>query len=1232
MVVVSTLQLRNAAADQYQFPYTFVQNIDGSKVNPSDECEWLGYGAQVKYDVEGSGAWEASGSGSLADLAALGILADYDMDAGILYSWSTVLPIDAVVIKGAQFANAYIYDPEATGGGSISAGEDGPGDMVAPENSSGGAAGISHISFCYDRELSLSKTAEGAYDLDYDWSVTKTADQLLPFVGEDVNYTVTVTNTDETYSNLVVSGFISATNLWNVPSPAMTATDTVMYGTGTYTVSGINIPSIAPGETEDVFYSVNLTGVTGSTAPTGGDNQVVAVSTDAGWNNSDPFTTAVSGWSPALVTDPTVTVNDSFGEGPQNVVVGFADSPKVFNYSKSFSTTGDHTNTVDITVDSDDPSDNSASVTVTAYDISVSKDAAASYTRDYDWKVEKSALPLDPFVGESVSYTVTVTNTGFDDYGHTASGGITVINNHPSRSATVAISDQNEDVELGDTSLTVPADNDLTPEAENVVSTTWSLATDQDGSNVATGTLYDIDYDSDPATWAFGDPTTLIDETVKVTDFYSEGPQNVEVGLGDSGVFNYSKIFGTTGTHTNTVNITVDSDDPSDNSASVTVTAFNISVSKTAGTSFTRDYDWTISKSVAEGDLNVFENEEVNYTISAGLTGSSDSDYTVSGAITVINNHPDRSIDVSLLDTLSSGETAYNATVEVPSGTHSYAYSQAVDDASSGTNTVVWSANTLLSGQDDEAYSFDLNAPSNEIDRTAVVSDLMFGGTLATLDAVTGQDSYSDTFTNSFSAGSHDNTACIDGSGDAANNGANAEQHCQTVTVNVHDLEVTKTVDPAFDRSWNWAVQKTATWDDGTNSEADVPNPVNLTIGGSITIDYSIAIYTTGYVDDNYRVSGAITIVNTNPVDSAVVTVSDVLSGGLANATATLDAAGPWTIAPSGNVVIGYSALGLDAGHNLNTVTVNDSFKTYTTPVPFNFTPSELLGDAAVTGYNLTPTVTDQFEDNDVQTLTVAPANKLTGSPVQTLDGGSQDILHENICGPTSYTNVANLLTGDQDLDSSVVVNVLETCGLVLTRTPGYWKTHSNNHQGGAVEDPTWYWLGDVDGDGVEERSVELFLSPPLTHDLTWYDALSQPDSGSPWNTLARHYAAAYMNVLAGAPDDDLGGPGHDGINLDDGDLQDIDVLATAYLYLTDADSLTVTNNTGLPNLNPATNAPWTRKELRDQEIKGKVVSEYLNSFAPMLLLAEYLDAYNNGIAWDGLEPDNQVGPGHAHG
>ena len=80
---------------------------------------------------------------------------------GVYFDWtSTLVGMDAVIVKGGPQANAYVYDPPAE-----SFGDDG---LHSPNNPSGGPAALSHISFCWDGEtivpkpLTATKTAQAA--------------------------------------------------------------------------------------------------------------------------------------------------------------------------------------------------------------------------------------------------------------------------------------------------------------------------------------------------------------------------------------------------------------------------------------------------------------------------------------------------------------------------------------------------------------------------------------------------------------------------------------------------------------------------------------------------------------------------------------------------------------------------------------------------------------------------------------------------------------------------------------------------------------------------------------------------------------------------------------------------------------------------------------------------------------------------------------------------------------
>lgn len=62
---------------------------------------------------------------------------------GTYFDWTSNIGVDAVIAKGGKYgANLYIYDPPAESFGDT--------DLHAPDNPSGGPAGLSHVAFCYD--------------------------------------------------------------------------------------------------------------------------------------------------------------------------------------------------------------------------------------------------------------------------------------------------------------------------------------------------------------------------------------------------------------------------------------------------------------------------------------------------------------------------------------------------------------------------------------------------------------------------------------------------------------------------------------------------------------------------------------------------------------------------------------------------------------------------------------------------------------------------------------------------------------------------------------------------------------------------------------------------------------------------------------------------------------------------------------------------------------------------
>jgi hypothetical protein len=144
---------------------------------------------------------------------------------------------------------------------------------------------------------------------------------------------------------------------------------------------------------------------------------------DSRTNTADVTTTGNVGGGSAdaavIFGNPTTVVNDSVKV--DDTVAGdlgsFSDSGSV-SYSRTFTCDGDegtHDNTATIR---ETGQSSSASVTVNCYALTVTKDAATSLTRTWDWTIDKSADQTDLLLSTgqlfTVNYEVTVDATSSD--------------------------------------------------------------------------------------------------------------------------------------------------------------------------------------------------------------------------------------------------------------------------------------------------------------------------------------------------------------------------------------------------------------------------------------------------------------------------------------------------------------------------------------------------------------------------------------------------------------------------------------------------------------------------------------------------------------------------------------------------------------------------------------------------------------------------------------------------
>ena len=204
-------------------------SVNPTKIEGNPTCTGLGYlyGLKFDYPQDTPGAYPL-GTGMVT----------WSVTDDKYVSWSSTFGVDAVIVKGGNNANLYEYQPPAESFGDTG--------LVSPVNQGGQVSKLSHVEFCYDYELEVSKTAVPTFTRTYAWTIDKTGDQtaLKLAVGETytVNYTVKV-DSSYTDSDWAVAGVITITN----PDPEFPAiitevSDVVSDNIAATVNCGVNFP------------------------------------------------------------------------------------------------------------------------------------------------------------------------------------------------------------------------------------------------------------------------------------------------------------------------------------------------------------------------------------------------------------------------------------------------------------------------------------------------------------------------------------------------------------------------------------------------------------------------------------------------------------------------------------------------------------------------------------------------------------------------------------------------------------------------------------------------------------------------------------------------------------------------------------------------------------------------------------------------------------------------------
>jgi hypothetical protein len=244
------------------------------------------------------------------------------------FDWSSNIGVDAVFVKsGASGHNLYIYDYA----GAPNTESTGDTNLIPP-----GGNAISHIAFCYDLELTVSKTAETSFDRDWSWEIDKSADQTVLTLADgelfDVNYTVVVTGTP-TDSNFAVEGEITIHNPTATSATISSVTDVITPGAiAAIVVCPDGLPSVLVGGA-DLVCTYSATGLTGTETL-----NTATVTTTSGPEGGSG--TAAIVWSAATIdeTDECIEVSDTNDVVLGQVCAGDLDSngEYEFTYSLSF--------------------------------------------------------------------------------------------------------------------------------------------------------------------------------------------------------------------------------------------------------------------------------------------------------------------------------------------------------------------------------------------------------------------------------------------------------------------------------------------------------------------------------------------------------------------------------------------------------------------------------------------------------------------------------------------------------------------------------------------------------------------------------------------------------------------------------------------------------------------------------------------------------------------------------
>ncbi len=312
-----------------------------------------------------------------------------------------------------------------------------------------------------------------------------------------------------------------------------------------------------------------------------------------------------------------------------------------------------------------------ASVVITCYGLTTTKDAHPSFGRTFDWSVKKEVsldgttyvdgnVDLKQFLGDSSTlyWRITPTRGAAQDSAFAVTGTIVVHNDTPLDATGVSVSDS---ISGGIGAAAVDCDPGTTGNQTTVnvahnstASCTYSATLTGTTTllNTATATLFGQPYTGTASIDFTGVAPTTTDATATLTgDTLSSGLFPAPATSGTAVDYTTSAPCGESGTIKNTVTLTEGtSGTPRTDDAQATVTCLSLTVTKTATPSFTRTWTWTVNKGSGDKTLTLELGQTFlePYSVTYQAT-KADSAFKVSGSITVTSpaGAPSRAVNVT---------------------------------------------------------------------------------------------------------------------------------------------------------------------------------------------------------------------------------------------------------------------------------------------------------------------------------------------------------------------------------------------------------------------------------------------------------------------------------------------------------------------------------------------------------------------------------------------------------